>query len=359
MPGTIQKYVTRILLGSLVLCVALVLGLTVLLDFVQRVDDFSEMLQGGTISGSFIVEFYLIRLPMFAGWLAPIILLAASGVTLIRLNRRNELIPLLMSGLSTHQILLPLYVCFGLGAVTVFSVQEWLLPSLSRRIAATEQRLKEGGRVDDILTVDASGTFLQSNALDLRTSEMRNVTLLTFDRSKLRKITRARRAKWVGPERGWLLSHGRETRYTGEGFRSGSPVSFGKNGDVWPTDLSPDEIITRDASLEFYGLPTLLDMIDKWPYLRSIRMTLHTRLLYPIIAIILPLFAIPVFLGRTTRSYLLGGILIAGIAIGYYLVQLVFLELGNSGVFHPLFAAWTPVILAAGLVMYQMDNVMS
>ncbi len=355
----IHKHVTRLLFGSLLLCVAVVLGLTVLLDFVQRVDDFSELLQNASITWTFIVRFYAIRLPMFAVWLAPIILLAAAGVTLIRLNRKNELVPFLMSGMSLHRMLIPLYVFLSFAAAGVFSVQEWMLPSLSRELAVTKKRLKEGNSMDDVLAVDDRGRYLHSRSMDIGRNVLRNVTLLTFDDSELKRIVTAEQARWNSGGKHWRLFNGRLVNYDEKGFRAGAPVNFGNDGPVWKTDLAPDLILARESPMEFYRLPTLLDMIDRWPHLIYLRMKLHTRLVYPVITFLLPLFAIPVLLRREIRSYLLGSIALAGIAVGYYLIQLVFMELGSGGLLHPILAAWVPVLAAGSWVLYLMDDVLT
>ncbi len=356
---TLHKYVTRTMLGSLAFCVAIIIGLTVLLDFVQRVDDFSTLLQNTTVTWRFIVLFYVIRLPMFTSWLAPVILLSATGVTVIRMNRNNEMIPFLMSGISTHQLLIPLYLIFVAGAVAVFSMQEWVLPSLSSRLAMTKKRLKEGRKKDDVLAVDKSGTFVQSSVMDMQRNVLKDVTLLSFKESKLKRIVTADRAQWRAEDSLWVLSNGRVTKYDKEGFRVGAPESFGTDGLEWNTELSPERIITRKETMQFHRLTELLDMIDKWPYLASIRMNFHSRLLNPVIVLLLPLISIPIFLRRGIRSYLIGSILIAGLAVGYYLLQMVFMQLGNGGVLHPVPASWIPVVLAISLLCYLMDDLMT
>ncbi len=357
---TIRTYVTWNFLVTLGFCLFLVLGLTVMLDFVQRADDFSELLAKQNQSWRFVVTFYLIRLPMFASWLFPIILLTAAGVTLIRMNKNNELIPLLMAGISMHQILLPLYVLFVAGGIGVFCMQEWVLPSFSSRIARTKQLLKSGEQLDDVLVVDDRGRYLHGRSYQPSTRVLNDVTVMVFRENVLREIISANRAVWTSKEEGaWILKDGRRTRFDERGFRAGAPVTYGKEGFRWRTSITPHQILTRDEDIKFYSLRQLNQLISEWPHLITLRMTRQARFVYPFICILLPLFSVPIILQREITSYFKGGVLIAGITIGFYLIQVVFLKLGTAGVLHPIPAGWTPLLLGICLFVYLKDRIIT
>ena len=357
---TIRKYVTWNLLVTLAFCIFLLLGLTVMLDFVQRADDFSTFISQTSHGWSFVGEFYLIRLPMFASWLFPIILLTASGVSLIQMNKHNELIPLLMAGISIHQILLPLYLLLVAGGIAVFSVQEWVLPSLAPRIARTKQLLDSGDQMNNILVVDDRGTYLHGQSYNPNDRTLSGVTLMKFENNVLREIIRAESARWAEDNRGsWMLRNGRITAYDDEGFRTTAPKSFGEEGITWRTTITPHQILTMDADIKFHSLQTLNEMIEEWPHLITLRITRQTRLVYPFIAILLPLFAMPILLQREITSYFKGGLVIAGIAIGYYLLQVIFMKMGTSGILHPIPATWTPFLLGTCLFLYLKDRIIT
>lgn len=357
---TIRKYVSWNILVTLVFCVVLLLGLTVMLDFVQRADDFSDFISETGHGWSFVLEFYLIRLPMFGSWLFPIILLTATGVSLIQMNKNNELIPLLMAGISIHQILLPLYILLVGGGIVVFSVQEWVLPSLAPRIARTKQLLDSGDTMKNILVVDDQGTYLHGQSYQPNDQTLSGVTLMKFDDNVLRKIIRAESARWTEDTDGtWTLRNGRMTAYDREGFRNRAPKTFGEDGWTWNTSTTPHQILTMDADIKFHSLETLNNRIEEWPHLITLRITRQTRLVYPFIAILLPLFALPILLQREITSYFKGGLVIAGIAIGFYLVQVIFLKMGTSGILHPIPATWTPFLLGTSLFLYLKNRIIT
>lgn len=357
---TIRKYVCWNLIVTLALCIVLLLGLTVMLDFVQRADDFSKFVSETGRGWTFVLNFYLFRLPMFASWLFPIILLTATGVSLIQMNKNNELIPLLMAGISIHQILLPLYLMLIAGGIGVFSVQEWVLPSLAPRIARTKQLLDSRAGMENILVVDEQDTYLHGQSYHPDDRTLSGVTLMQFKNNVLRKIVRADSARWQQKPGGtWILRNGRVSTYDEEGFRAEAPVTFGENGFEWKTTITPHQILTMDADIKFHSLQTLNEMIDEWPHLITLRITRQTRLVYPFIAILLPLFALPILLQREMTSYFKGGLVIAGIAIGFYLVQVIFMKLGTSGILHPIPATWTPFLLGTCLFLYLKDRIIT
>lgn len=357
----IHRYILRTVLESFLFCAVIILSLTVLLDFVEQFQDFSYLISRSEYTWWFAANYYVLRLPLYLAWLLPVVLLAGTGITIVYMTRENEFVPFFMAGHSIYYLLVPVFVVGLLNAAAVFSLQEWVLPGWSDRIAKTKQLLESGSSLNNIFTGTGENTFLQFKKLRVVQGTARGITLSVFQEDNLKVIATADRATWNADRNQWILRNGTITEYDSRGFRKKPPRSFGDDGLMLPElrsrDLRPKKLLIAESGIRFHSLKNLYNLTYQFPELKNIQVRFHTRIIYPLIALFLPVVAIPLILRREITSYFTGSIYCAVIAVGFYLVYALFLEFGKRDAMPAFLACWLPILLLASVLLYLYDDV--
>src|SRR2546427_8718582 len=100
----ISCYLRREFLRSFSLCLTLFLGLSLLIDFFDRLDDFIKY----AAPASTVLRYFLFKAPLFLTQSAPAAALTGSLLSLGLLARHRELLALKTCGVSPWQIARPL-----------------------------------------------------------------------------------------------------------------------------------------------------------------------------------------------------------------------------------------------------------
>ena len=157
MLSILDRYITRSILYSYVVCAVALVGLTMVLDAFSRIKDFMDAAHapGGPGMGvlSVMIEYYSVRLPLFYHTVSPAIMLSAAMFCVAQLNRNNELVPMRASGISLFRTLTPVFL-FAIVVTAFLAVnQEKIIPTLVNKIKYTESLL-EGGATSIFDTLD-------------------------------------------------------------------------------------------------------------------------------------------------------------------------------------------------------------
>ncbi len=131
---TLDRYVVRSFLYSYMLCFLVLIGLRVTADLFINMDEFAELDLAFSARLAHVGGYYLYNSLVYFRELGGLILVAAAGFSLARMNHTNELTAILASGVSLHRVLWPVaLVTVALSTLSVVN-QEVLIPRVKNML---------------------------------------------------------------------------------------------------------------------------------------------------------------------------------------------------------------------------------
>ncbi|MEW6747183.1 MAG: LptF/LptG family permease [Planctomycetota bacterium] len=358
MSGRLDRYVAGYFLSSYAVAFFFFVGLFIVIDLVSRIDDFLETARGSQISSSqlasLVLEYYILYIPTIFLQVAPFITLIGAVVTVIRLLRTNELIPMIMAGRSVFRVLLPVFMLALAITAGMILVQEKLSPGLADRRAAAIAFLKEGVHglvIHPPLMADAQGRVWRfDGGYHLAKKQGMGVTAKWKEGNDL--VVVWARAMVHDPERrGWNLIEGRlQHAPPGESaLSSPQEITFIAGG---PT---PDQISVGEKSAYELSLSQIAELCRLHPQQLKWRVLLHCHITFPLGNLLLVLLGVPFVLRHEHRGYFVGlakGLLVC---VLYFTADFAMRGLGAKGEVNPVIAAWLPTIVfgSAGICLFD------
>jgi len=128
----LDRYLLTQFVKNLLLVLGSLITVYLLVDFFERVDNFSEA--GKTIG--LAVKYLLLKVPIMYDQLIPVCILLAGVLTLGILNHSHELLALKAGGICATRIIRPLLVGAVIFTILTLAAAQWLLPPA---VAATNR----------------------------------------------------------------------------------------------------------------------------------------------------------------------------------------------------------------------------
>lgn len=343
-------------LGPFALCLGAVLGLYVVIDLVGNINDFMQCGGLWQILAT-AAEYYLYHLPLFLCQILPFVTLMSAAFAIGRLNRSNELMAMMGSGLSAVRLVWPILLAAFLIALLGGLNQNFLVPALQRHARRVYLRVNRDKAVlQDLFLPDRQGRTFFIGEFDFgsQAKVLRNVWVMEpYTDGKDVKI-HARRAAWSDDGRLILVDVTRLVHVIGG---EDSQRSWDSLDQLWlSTDLTPTRCLMEHSEYTMVPLTELRDMLreasQKSPAkVRRLTIELHNRIAFPIANVALLLVGIP-FIFYETSSRLLGAGICLVVCVGFYLLNYVCLDLGGKSALFascPSLSAWLATLLFAVL----------
>ncbi|OHB74658.1 MAG: hypothetical protein A2Z34_04695 [Planctomycetes bacterium RBG_16_59_8] len=343
----LDRYFLGLFLGAAAVFLAAFLFLLVIVDFVSRVDDFLA-LENLSIP-LFIAEFYLYRLPLFLVFLLPVATLFAAMFTMTRAAASNEVVPILVSGVSIRRIVRPFLIAALLAGAVMAAIDEWVLPAVSSKIAETEGIVRGERMTSNVVVRDGQGKHLFVTRYEAVGRVMEDIVVSVVGAGGwIEELIIAREGVWSDREKCWRLSGGRVYRYREGLDRRVVPIDSGGlplESDLQPADLSRSKSL-GSGDLAFAELLRLCGQYPANPFLRT---QLHLKCAMPLTGLLLMLLGLPFVIRSESRSLYRGLFLCLAITLLYYAVHFFLLDLGRRGLVLPPAAVWIPVVAFGGI----------
>ena len=350
----LKKYVLFMFLKVYVLTVTGLIGIYLIIDFFERVDEF--MAKNAPLID--LVSYYVYKIPFIAGYMAPQSVLLATVITLASLAKQNEFTAMKACGISVTGITFPIIGAAVVIALLVLACSEFVSPITNQKMnyiffGKVRNKATYGKIPQKDLWLKAKDHSIWSvDSFDPNSSGLRGVIILIPDDGfGIRKRIDAQSAVWSGDK--WNFINGYVRKFNKEGLAS---TEYFENrsfpASETPKDFAkvrkrPEEMSLREmyATIQVHAREGK-DTTKKW-------IELHRNLSYPFISIVLALLAIPLSL-RSSRH---GGLLFCvgvNLAMGFVFSFLyaVSISLGRGGTFDPILAAWGPNLLFTALGFY-------
>ena len=358
--NTFDRYIFTEWLKAFLLTVAATLGILVLEDLYDDLEDLLE--DGATLSQ--IVLYYMVRTPSFLPTIIPVALLISLLFCLGRLHRNHEIISMQAAGLSLLHITRSLWIGSAVLAFGLLGLNAKIVPwsvEQSRLFAQNLEFAHEaqiGGKESVGLIYNLSFDNRKENRLWLMnrfsqyTYQGFGVHVFIMDnQGREHERILAREAHYDDSERVWVFQKGRELLFdplTGEPLRS---LTFERK-EIPKFTEDPVLMTTlhkEPDDLSLFELATLLEKNapDATPKMSAYAVRYQKILSTPFACFIVIALAIPFSLRGVRTNPLVGASQSIGLFFSYYLIGSLCIILGDRALLSPIIAAWLPNILMA------------
>lgn len=353
MIGKLDRYVMRFFVSSWFVSVVFFIGLYGVYEFFSKIGDLLEEINQTDLGVDAIFSMYLYTLPAMLSRMAPFLMVSAVVVTVMRLQRHNELWSMVLVGISPRRVVRPVVALTGLFLIGLVLMQEFVAP----KVAIDRERLR--ARLIDhelkwtipMTTLrDAAGRMII--AVDYVVEEQRMRGLDVSYRDELGNDVKiiGKDAVWDGPSRGWQFGEGSIRVLAPDGSESVEPAAF-LGETIRPQDLLAEHLQPFDMS---YGI--LIDMERRYPNQPRYQFLLHYHVTFPLAVMLLVFMALHFTLQRDPALRMRGmGMAILSCMV-FLMLDAAMLKLGASGSLSAVVAAWIPVIVAGSLVFVLSDT---
>ncbi|SEA07367.1 lipopolysaccharide export system permease protein [Desulfuromusa kysingii] len=343
----------------LILCVTAFIGIYLLIDFFEKVDDF--------IDHKAALSDYLVyisnNIPVIFAQILPLAILTAMVLTLGGLSRTNEVTAMRACGISLWRIVQPL-----MGLVLVLSfllllLNEFAIPWNTKQLnTLLEVKLK--GKTQVQLTRNEIWYRSNSRIINIaiahpQDQKLEGVVIFTFDeQQKIKQRQDIDQAIFINGR--WFASNLTNRKFdanSGDMLNVDQLENVALDLDRTPEDFSGRENMNNE--LNFRQLLAVAKKLDQEGYNSTRqRVDMHNRIAAPFTCLIMGFLGIPFALQRGRNSNLALGIgLSLGIGVVYFIIQSLVTAFGYSNALPPIFAAWTANFIFLLLGIWLLLNV--
>jgi lipopolysaccharide export system permease protein len=360
-----DAYVLRSFLAAFAVTLLLLTVLVVIADLGERLDRMARsgkrLREAGESPPLAIVEHYATLVPFLWWRIVPLAALIGAAFSLTWLSRHNELAPIVLAGVSTRRMLLPVLVAACVLAAAQVVVRETLSPRLSRRHETLARLLndRDKERLPEVPHFhDPTGARVSMASYLPRTRRMEDT--LVHVRSDptadgRRVLYRYPSLSWDADSRRWIAERGgvRSVLDAADPAGEERPIP---SGEAAPIEAPPSllELTFREGSALGLASTEIRELVEAYPARPRLRLLLHQQFTVPVSLFVLLLVGLPFCVRLAGGSVVRRFLLCAAVVALYELVGTVASDLGSRGELTPLVAAWLGNVVfgALGLVLF-------
>ncbi len=377
-------------LKAYVICFVALVGLVVVIDAFNQLDEFSKVASGSELMKN-MGRYYLVRMSMFYDLLSGVILMMAAVFTATWIQKNNELLAMLAAGISTKRVIRPVLIGALLVNFLAVANQEYIMPSVSSELLQHPDHHDDHknhifrSRVDLNGITISPGTKAVGDPKTLTVTQFNAIlpielvgSLGSLDASEATYIPENDREAPLNG--GWLLRGARisppeieldenwlikiENPDDLQGFpESAQPLVNLKGDTLFLKSNITYQALTRDQR-RWFRYASTLELIRaihdpaNAPERDEIAVFLHVRTIRPLLGMCLLFLALPLVLSSEGGR---NGFVNLGLSLGtsaaFYGVLHITQYFGTNGVIPPELAAWGPLIGFGVLAAARWDKI--
>lgn len=360
--GRVDRYVLSLFVSSYATSFLLVVGLFIVLDMSQNLDEYvAPMKDGSAKAAGMIVRYYLFSVPFVFLQVGPFVTLVAGLFTLGKLVKLNEIVAILGAGVSARRILAPLIGASILVALGSFGLRELLAVGLADRRDALHFVLLKGLSEQvhkDLHLRDAKGTSVSLGEFHPRTAgagppEIVGLEAQFATASRWTTIT-ATRATWDRTARVWRLENG--LRNDVQGVRRTEAVEVFDDFDFTP-ELALT-YVRADQPLDL-SFREARELSRRDPDNVVYQTLLHYDITSSLANVVLLLVGLPLLMRHERGRAVITLASALALCVGYFAADFVCRKMGLQGALDPPLAAWLPILFFGSLGITLYDSMSS
>ena len=343
----LNRYILKNFVRILVLSLAAFVGIYLLIDFFEHVNDFINY----KAPFSLYLLYFLNKTPLVVSQVIPIAVLMATFLTLGGLSRTNELTAMRSCGISVWRVALPLLGAALLISLGVLAMNEYIVPLNARQVNhILDNQLR--GRPTVALKRDKIWFREGNSIINIRLAYpekgvLHDISIYTLGpQFHLLTRTDARQAVFSG--KGWLFK-GITRRFFDPATGELTKVEHLRQARLplhkTPRDFQATE--QKNDELNYVQLHDLARQLRAEGYTATrYRVDMQSRLAAPFVCLIMAFLGIPFALQKGRGASLTVGIAISvAIGVSFYILRAMLLAFGYSAVIPPVVAAWSASLL--------------
>ena len=293
-------------------------------------------------------------LPKTFTWAVPLSVLFASCFMLSSLYSKNELTALFASGISLIRWSMPLIVFAALLSLALFAFQDKVVVKTSLKydeLKTKALRQQKNQSNDNIVIISEDGKKIYK--AEYYDDEKRRIhKLFVVDRNEnneLSSIIYAPIASWLEDDGHWKTDGGVEYVYEDGNIKSGSVNSASELELVEPPETFRNNTISVETAtvaeskvyikrLQKAGLP-FSEALSQY----------YNKFSFPFVVLIVAFLSIGIS-GKSQRNvFVISLTLSLGMAVLFYITQMITMLMAKFGALPPLVGAWAPVVIFIGI----------
>jgi len=341
----ITRYISDEFLKYFILCQSIFILLFLVIDFIQKIDNFVEAEVG---FGSILV-FFLFKTPFIMVQMIPVAAVISAIILLCLMKKNFEIVAMKACGLNILQVFQPLIIISFMLSIVSFILSEVIVPYTSPRSNEiweidVKKQSPVGFYGNTEIWYKSKKNFYWIKYFDVKTKTMQNPTFYLFDdQFRLIRIINSEVCIWQDgiwkAKNGIIQTRNEDDTYKITKFPeilldiAETPETFMRRMKK-PEDMSYQQLKRHAEKVNAEGYDNTTDLVD-----------LNSKLSDPLISTVLILLAIPIALWRRSMGMPLS--ITAGIASCFMLFVVMGFSraLGLAGVLPPFLSAWTANIL--------------
>ena len=354
-PRIIDEYIVREFAGLFVLVLA---GFVLLLIVFTFFDLLGDILRNH-IRLAVVGEYLLNLTPSLLYQIAPLAVLIAVLVTFSVLNRNSEIIAMKATGISLYRLVIPVVSIAACLAICLFLFAQYYLPQANRRQESLRDVIK--GRPPQTYlhpeehwifgpkpAPGEPGCIFYYEFFDADSNEFANLSVFEFEPVTFQLTRRifAKRAAWDEDSAAWHFENGWVRDIKGgnvTAYRTFLETNFSEFRAT-PDYFKKENLQSQE--MNFGQLAHYIhDLRQSGFDTKRLSVALWQKLSYPLIAVVMAVLAIPFALSMGRRGSITGVAVAIGVALAYYVVDLLFGAMGNVNYLPASMAAWSADIL--------------
>lgn len=362
----LDRYVLRLYWKALLVTFAALVGLYIVIDGFNNGDEFSQYGKRHPYGALGVVaEYYSPRVLQFFDQVSGLLAMLGSMFVLNTLSKGNELTAIIAAGISPARIVKPLLFASGVVASLGVLNREAGLPSVRDRLSRNAQDwLGETGRkctprydIRSEIQIAGRATYAKEKRLAAPTIRDLPPEFAAWGRQIAAEDAFYLAAEGDRPA-GYLLRNVTQPANLGElpsGWLGEEQILFSPADTAW---LKPDEcFVASHVTFEqlaaggmwrrYLSTPELITGIRGQTIEpgADVKLTVHARVVQPLLDMALVLIGIPLVLRRGGRNIVVSAVLGAGLAAGVLVLTIACHAMGNNYLLNTALAAWLPLIV--------------
>jgi len=355
----LNRFLLKHFIRILSLCIAAFIGIYLLIDFFEKVDDF--------INHQAVIWDYLYYLfnsiPVIFVQILPLAILATMVLTLGGISRTNEITAMRSCGVNLWKIVQPLMSLALLLSFLLLLLNEFAIPwntkQLNNLLEIKLQGKQKVQLTQNEIWYHSNNRIINIAVANPQKKQLQGVTIFTFDEQQ--KIVNRRDSAVANYDHGtWHAAILTERIFDPE---TGDMIGMNKlkdrtlNLDRTPDDFSRQENLNNE--LNFRQLSNMAEKLEQEGYDSTRqRVDMHNRIAMPFTCLIMGFLGIPFALQRGRNSNIALGIgLSLGIGVIYFIIQSLATAFGYSNALPPLISAWVANFIFLLLGIWLLLNV--
>jgi lipopolysaccharide export system permease protein len=362
----LDRMLLRNFLKAWAVCFCSLVGLYIVIDLFNKVDEFVEASDGTSLG---LVRtmgiYYGYQLVLIFDRLCGVIVLQAGMFTIAWMQRNNELVPLLSAGIPMRRVLRPVFLGTALMLGLSLVNREAVMP----RVAEQLQNPANDPHGEKLRAVsgayEPNGILIAGQTALRKGRVVNNFTCTVPDKiaaDGLCNIT-AKEARYIpkGPQEpsgGWLLTDTTPRELDLARWKEPVLEVLDPGKFFLRTERVDFDVVTRSRTwFQFASTWSIVRELQKTEstHLAAMAVQMHLRLTLPLLTFLMVVMGVALILRDQCRNVFINAGFCLILSAVFYVTLYLSKQLGDAEYLSPPLAAWLPVMIFGPLALALVD----